>query len=212
MRAKCLLLILLMLTSAGCSLDPVASLGGATPTLLPGPTESAALTLTATLRPTASPTALPTATRTPPPSPIPTRGPEAWYKRLIVVDQDAQMMYVYENGARIRSIPCSTGKPGEETHTPAWEGDVGHYVGTFFSFGVYADEGWYLFDHYGGMLIHGAPYLIEDDVKVYQELDVLGVRPASHGCIRLPPEEAAWLTSWEPQGAHVIITPPRQDP
>jgi lipoprotein-anchoring transpeptidase ErfK/SrfK len=143
---------------------------------------------------------------------MPTRGPEASYKRLIVVDQDEQMMYVYENGAQIRSIPCSTGKPGEETHTPAWEGDVGHYVGTFFSFGVFADEGWYLFDHYGGMLIHGAPYLIENDVKVYQELDVLGVRPASHGCIRLPPEEAAWLTSWEPQGAHVIITPPRQDP
>lgn len=212
MRAKCLLLILWMLASTGCSLDPVASLGGVTPTLLPGPTVFAAFTPTTTLRPPASPTALPSATGTPRPSPMPTRGPEASYKRLIVVDQDEQMMYVYENGAQIRSIPCSTGKPGEETHTPAWEGDVGHYVGTFFSFGVFADEGWYLFDHYGGMLIHGAPYLIENDVKVYQELDVLGVRPASHGCIRLPPEEAAWLTSWEPQGAHVIITPPRQDP
>jgi len=116
-------------------------------------------------------------------------------------------MHVYENGVQIRSIPCSTGKPGEETHTPAWEGEVGKYVGTFFAFDVYADDGWYLFDHYGGMLIHSAPYLIEDDVKVYQDLDALGVRPTSHGCIRLPPEEATWFTEWEPEGAHVIITP-----
>jgi len=105
-------------------------------------------------------------------------------------------------------MPCSTGKAGEETHTPAWEGKVGYYVGTFFSFGVYADEGWYLFHHYGGMLIHSAPYLIKDGAKVYQDLDALGVRPTSHGCIRLPPAEAKWLTEWDPKGAYMMITPP----
>jgi lipoprotein-anchoring transpeptidase ErfK/SrfK len=123
-----------------------------------------------------------------------------------VIDQDAQMMYVYQNGAKIRSIPVSTGKPDQEsTFTPAWEGDVGRYVGTFFAFGTYADEAWYLFEHYGAMLIHGAPYIKQDGVKVYQELDALGVRPMSHGCIRLTPDEAKWLTAWGPQGAHVII-------
>ena len=51
-------------------------------------------------------------------------------------------MFVYENGVKIRTIPVSTGKPDEEeTMTPAWEGDVGRYVGTFFSFGTWADEG-----------------------------------------------------------------------
>ncbi len=117
-------------------------------------------------------------------------------------------MYVYENGEQIRRIPVSTGLPDqEETVTPAWEGEVGHYVGTFFSFGVWADEAWYLFEHYGSMLIHGAPYVKENGNKVYQELDALGVRPASHGCIRLPPEEAEWFSAWQPTGAHVIILP-----
>ncbi len=122
-------------------------------------------------------------------------------------------MYVYENGEQIRRMPVSTGIPDqEETMTPAWEGEVGRYVGTFFSFGVWADEAWYLFEHYGSMLIHGAPYIEEDGKKVYQELDALGVRPASHGCIRLPPEEAEWLSAWEPTGAHVIILPLTRTP
>ncbi len=117
-------------------------------------------------------------------------------------------MYVYENGEQIRRIPVSTGIPDqEETMTPAWEGEVGRWVGTFFSFGVWADEAWYLFEHYGSMLIHGAPYIQENGNKVYQELDALGVRPASHGCIRLPPKEAKWFSAWEPTGAHVIILP-----
>ena len=67
------------------------------------------------------------------------------------------------------------------------------------------DEGWYLFEHYGAMLVHGNPYLKRDGKKEYQQLDALGTRPASHGCIRLPPEEAKWFTSWQPEGAHVII-------
>jgi lipoprotein-anchoring transpeptidase ErfK/SrfK len=142
------------------------------------------------------------------PSPTPTRGPETYYRRFILINQETQTMFVYENGVKIRTIPVSTGKPDqEETMTPAWEGDVGRYVGTFFSFGTWADNAWYLFDHYGSMLIHSAPYLKQDGTKVYQDLDALGVRPVSHGCIRLPPEEAQWFTAWGPQGAHVIIQP-----
>ncbi len=201
MNKKHLLLGLLVLFVAGCSANPGGLQNTPTPTRLPTPTVCASCTS----RPASTPTRTPTITLTP--SPTPTPGPEAWYRRLILIDQDTQTMHVYENGVQIRSIPCSTGKPGEETHTPAWEGEVGKYVGTFFAFDVYADDGWYLFDHYGGMLIHSAPYLIEDDVKVYQDLDALGVRPTSHGCIRLPPEEASWFTEWEPEGAHVIITP-----
>jgi lipoprotein-anchoring transpeptidase ErfK/SrfK len=154
------------------------------------------------------PTASPAPTVTLTPSPMPTRGPETYYRRFILINQDTQTMLVYENGVRIRTIPVSTGKPDqEETMTPAWEGDVGKYVGTFFSFGTWADNAWYLFDHYGSMLIHSAPYLQQDGVKVYQDLDALGARPLSHGCIRLPPEEAQWFTDWGPQGAHVIIQP-----
>jgi lipoprotein-anchoring transpeptidase ErfK/SrfK len=122
-------------------------------------------------------------------------------------------MHVYESGVEIRTIPVSTGDPSSvETHTPAWEGEVGHYVGTFQSFGVHADHGWYLFEHYGSMLVHGAPYILDGETKVYQDLDALGDRPQSHGCIRLPPNEIVWFTEWNPQGAHVIIRPLGQAP
>ena len=163
-------------------------------------------TPTPTVGPTV--TSSPTATQMPTPRPTRTPRPEAHYRRFILIDQDSQTMYVYENAEMIRRIPVSTGMPDqEETITPAWEGEVGRYVGTFFAFDVYADEAWYLFEHYGSMLIHSAPYTTENGIKVYQELDVLGVRPASHGCIRLPPEDSKWFSEWEPQGAHVIILP-----
>ena len=199
---KALTLACMALLLVGCSLQA----GGLTATPLPSaePTATAAPATTSTSAP--APTLRPTAT--PAPSPTATRGPEAYYRRLIVVDQDVQTMYVYENGAKIRQIPVSTGKPDEEsTITPAWEGEVGRYVGTFFAYGTFADDAWYLFEHYGSMLIHSAPYIKQVDRKSYQELDALGVRPASHGCIRLPPEESKWFTAWKPQGARVIIKP-----
>jgi len=205
MRQRYLLLVLLVLFLAGCSLDPASLQGIHTPTMSPTATVGASSTPNPTLTPTTTRTSTPTTTPTP--SPTPTPRPEARYKRLILINQDTQTMYVYQNGVKIRTIPVSTGKPTPKTMTPAWEGQVGKYVGTFFSYGTYVDNAWYLFEHDGGILIHGAPYLLENGKKVYQELDALGMRPLSHGCIRLPPEEAAWLTAWGPQGAHVIITP-----
>lgn len=214
MRVKRLLLALLVLASVGCTVEPAISKSLSTATASPTPqlrastTESPTPVPSASATNTATKTPTSTATQTPTPKPTSTPGPEAAYKRLIVVDQDAQTMYVYENGERIRRIPVSTGKPDQvQTMTPAWEGEVGRYVGTFFSFDLWADDAWYLFDHYGAMLIHSAPYIKEYGEKVYQELDLLGVRPASHGCIRLPPEDSKWFTAWEPEGAHVIILP-----
>jgi lipoprotein-anchoring transpeptidase ErfK/SrfK len=214
MSAKGLILAALALASAGCTVEPAISQTASTPTASPTVLLRASATTSPTLVPSASATntatTTPTSTVTQTPTPEPTRtpGPEATYKRLIVVDQDVQTMYVYENGEQIRRIPVSTGKPDQvETMTPAWEGEVGRYVGTFFAFDVWADDAWYLFDHYGSMLIHSAPYIKENEHKVYQELELLGVRPASHGCIRLPPEDSEWFTAWEPQGAYVIILP-----
>ena len=210
MTRKVLLPLLALLMLAGCTVGSANP--GATPTLTISPTATVQPSLTPspppTLTPAPTPTASPTPTVTATPSPTPTRGQETYYRRFIRIDQNTQTLFVYENGVKIRTIPVSTGKPDqEETKTPAWEGDVGRFVGTFFAFGTWADEAWYLFDHYGSMLIHSAPYLKQDGQKVYQELDALGVRPASHGCIRLPPEEATWFSNWGPQGAHVIIEP-----
>ncbi len=209
MRWRYGLVLLLLLSCVACGVETAQSNSAPIATTVPTATARLPATPTPTVARTVAPTASVTLTKMP--SPTATPGPEALYSRLVLVNQEEQMMYVYEDGELIRSIPCSTGKPGETTHTPAWEGEVGHYVGTFFAFDVYADEGWYLFDHYGGMLIHGAPYLIENGEKAYQDLDALGVRPTSHGCVRLPPEEAVWFSQWKPEGAHVIITAPRQE-
>ncbi|NLT43519.1 MAG: L,D-transpeptidase [Anaerolineae bacterium] len=172
-------------------------------------------TATATATPLATPTTTPTSTRTPRPAPTatPTATPlptpelteEAQNGKAIYIDQDLQTMFIYEDGALVRAMPVSTGKARQDSFTPAWEGRVGHYVGTFTSFGTTQDEGWYLFMADGGILIHGAPYLVENGVKVYQELDALGAYPASHGCIRVSPEDAKWFTAWGPQGAHCVI-------
>lgn len=164
-----------------------------TPTLTPSPTP--------TLPPTTTP--VPTLTPTPEPSPTPTTAPVT--SRAIFVDQDAQVVHIFENGAEIKTFLCSTGLPEPGKATPAWTGIVGDYVGTFFSFGVYADDAWFLFER--GFLIHSAPYTWENGVKVYQDLDALGKRPSSHGCIRLAPEDAVWLTAWNPRGVPMTISP-----
>lgn len=186
--------------------EPTATV--ATPTVEPSATPRA--TRIATLLPTATPTkelptpAPPTSTPTiasPDPWVIPARG------RFIVVDQDEQSMRVYEDGAEVRLIPCSTGLPGEQTNTPAWQGEVGEYWGTFFAYDVYADEAWYLFKSLGSILIHSAPYTVENGIKTYLELDALGARTASHGCVRISPEDARWFTEWRPEGVPMVITP-----
>ncbi|HEY65722.1 MAG TPA: L,D-transpeptidase [Caldilineae bacterium] len=168
--------------------------------------------------PSPTPTPLvPTPTPTPMPTPVPT--PEAWIRalveengfdpngRFIVIDQDRQRMIVAENGFIVAEFPVSTGDPDRNYHTPAWVGRVGEYWGTFSAFGVSADNAWFLFKAAGSILIHGAPYVVEDGVKRYKEIYALGAFPASRGCIRLRPEDAEWFTQWGPYGVPIIILP-----
>jgi hypothetical protein len=116
-------------------------------------------------------------------------------------------MHVYENDVLIRTLPCSTGLPLPYHTTPAWVGRVGYYVGTFHAHGASADDAWHLFRAGGDILIHSAPYAWIDGEKVYKDLEALGVRPSSRGCIRLHPDDARWLTEWNPQGVPIAITP-----
>ena len=104
-------------------------------------------------------------------------------------------------------MPVSTGDESRGYRTLAWYGLVGEYWGTFNAFGVYADEGWYLFEDAGTILIHGSPYRLVDGEKVYEDMGALGAYPASRGCIRLTPEDARWFTEWQPQGVPIVILP-----
>lgn len=127
-------------------------------------------------------------------------------QRFLVVDQDAQQMIVCDPGEPLRVLAISTG--GADGYiTPPWSGRVGWYVGTISSFNTFADHAWYLFQSLDSILIHGLPYRIIDNHKVYEGSDALGVEPVSHGCIRLSPEDARWLTAWNPYNVQIAILP-----
>lgn len=168
---------------------------------------------------TPQPTAPPQPVVTPEPMPAELAAIVARYgmdpeRRFIVVDLAAQKMTIWDPaaganlaGKRLREMPVSTGDETRGYRTLAWYGLVGDYWGTFSSFGVYADEGWYLFQDAGSILIHGAPYKLVNGQKVYEDMDALGAYPASRGCIRLAPEDAHWFTEWQPQGVPIAILP-----
>jgi len=128
-------------------------------------------------------------------------------KRFLVADQHAQQMIVWDPSQPIRKLPMSTGGGPEGYITPPWQGPVGRYIGTISGFGTYADDAWYLYESLGSILIHGAPYRLVNGEKVYEGLDALGNFPASHGCIRLMPEDIRWLTAWNPKGVPLVILP-----
>ncbi len=169
--------------------------------------------------PTAVPTAVPAPVVRPAPpaavKPPPQPQPQSSYVvqppaqgKFILIDQDRQTMFLYEDGREVQRYLISSGVPGSRmTNTPQWTGHVSHYVGTFFAYGGYADNAWYLFRDLGDILIHGSPYIYVDDRKVYQDLDKLGRAPSSHGCIRMDPQAIERLGQWGPQGALVHITP-----
>ncbi|MEM7347502.1 MAG: L,D-transpeptidase, partial [Chloroflexota bacterium] len=189
---------------------PVSPSLTATPTLLPSATSVSTATEipstpTATPTPTSSSTSTPTATIYPSPTTQLTPG-----LRTLHVDQAEQQMYLFEDNRLIRTIPVSTGAPQIDRFTPAWQGEVGVSWGggAIGTEGFYTDYIWYLFDGAeGSILIHSVPYTKEGNEKNYDRLDALGVEPTSHGCIRISPEDAAWLQGWNPVGASIEITP-----
>jgi len=180
------------------------SVATATAAATPTTTLTPTLQATSTPKPTTSPTRTPTLSPTP--FPYDTHPDLA---RFLYVDQMTQRLNIFIFGQLYRSLPCSTGLPTDTTYTEAWTGEVGQYYGTFFSFDVYADDAWYLYPSLGLILVHSLPYTYDEDgVKVYQDRELLGVQPASHGCIRISPEDAEWLTSWNPEGVLMTISDP----
>lgn len=207
-----------------------SDLATATPTKTPPPVDvaqgtPAAFDNAAALLPTLTPvpTALPVPSPTPVPVSTPTEfiTPQPWVVELaqkrginpmgryIIIDQDSQQMHIVEDGHLVRLLDITTGDPALGWDTPAWFGVIGKYWGTFQGLGgVMADEGWWLFKRGGNFLIHGLPYVLDDQgQKVYKGADELGFTPASRGCIRLAPDNARWFTAWKPQGVPIIILP-----
>ncbi len=136
--------------------------------------------------------------------------PAAGTRRRLLVDQAAQVMRVYENGDETRTLPVSTGMLTSKTFTRAWQGTVGQDMGAVsVEGGMHVEQAWYLFpDVFGNILIHSVPYVQQGSARVYDQLEALGVRPSSHGCIRISVEDAGWLRAWNPVGVPIEITGP----
>ena len=175
------------------------------------------------LKPTPTATLVPTWTPAPTNTPLPTPSPPAvtaqansvgrpsttTAERLLFVDQDSQQMHVFENGVEIRTIPVSTGRPISNAFTPAWQGTVGRDwgAGRFLNTPLYSDYMWFLFPGpEGSILIHSVPYSREGDHKQYDRLEALGIEPTSNGCVRISPEDAAWLKEWNPVDVPIEIS------
>lgn len=196
-----------------------------TPTLLAAGLRAPGFAFALAPLPTFTP--LPTSTATPTPTTVPTPVTPAaelplWAEAAaraegldptgsyIVVDQNNQQMAVIVGGRLLRLLHVTTGDPRYGWETPAWSGVVGPYWGTFQGRGgVMADDGWWLFSGPGGnFLIHSLPYTLgPDGRKHYRGADELGAMPASNGCIRLAPDDAAWFTALDPEGMPIIILP-----
>lgn len=224
-----------LLSGAGQALAPVTGqyyvgaswMAPAAPTPAPAPTVALTLQPTAAPTPTPPPAPLPTATRSPAPAaasgdaaaqPAPTPDPFLVEVALahaidpagdyVIVNQNAQRMTVVEQGRVLRTLRISTGDPDRGWYTPAWSGRIGEFWGTFTANGASADEAWYLFQAGGSILIHSSPYtLAPDGSKLYQGLDELGVFPASRGCIRIAPDDAAWFSAWGPYDTPIVVLP-----
>lgn len=160
-----------------------------------------------------TPSFTPSATFTPLPTPLSvtetstaTIAPPTQQGKALVVNQTTQVLRVYEDGEEIRSLPISTGK--RLSYTPAFRGRVGHYAETLYGFGALADHAWYLTKATGNIYLHGAPYTMKGGERTYQDLDLIGIKPSSHGCIRLHPDDALWLSRWDPRNVLIIVTPP----
>ena len=185
-----------------------------TPTTTPRPVDLTILIPTATTQPTAAPVPAAAQPTAEPLMPHLVRVAERYgmdmSRRFVVVDLASQTMIAWDPGQPTRIMPVSTGDESRGYRTLAWYGLVGDYWGTFQASGVYADEGWYLFEDAGHILIHSTPYRLVEGQKVYEQVDALGAYPASKGCIRLTPEDAKWFTDWSPRGTPIVILPKDQ--
>ncbi len=117
------------------------------------------------------------------------RRADAVSKNILVSLAD-QRAYFFESGVIVNILRCSTGTGG----TPTGNYRILAHRGTVSGCNYWMD--WR--PNYG---MHSWPSYL----GAYEEN--LGVRPCSHGCIRLHPLEAYWPYQWAPDGTPLTIIP-----
>lgn len=118
----------------------------------------------------------------------------------IYVNKSKQRVYIFNGQTVVKEFICSTGK--EETETPSGRFLTGS-KGPFF----YASDSsicYYWTRINNNYLFHSAIYDL-DGYPIQSEYDKLGSK-ASHGCIRLPIDDAKWIQDNIPYGTLVTIS------
>jgi lipoprotein-anchoring transpeptidase ErfK/SrfK len=111
-------------------------------------------------------------------------------KQLSVVDLSKHEMTVFQNGAEVRTLPITGGKPGADT----WGGTMAvidkassvHMQSRTVGFGNeydIPDVRWAIHLTYSGTYIHAAPWSVGSQ----------GYANVSHGCVGLSMDRAAWF-------------------
>lgn len=125
------------------------------------------------------------------------------------VSLDEQRVYVYrwvcgDYNQLIKTMICSTGKAGWETpkglfHSSGHAGDRWHHFEMNDTYAQYA------FNINGNILFHSVLYKKADTSTLLQDtVKALGT-PASHGCVRLMPEDAYWIYWNNKPGAPIEV-------
>ena len=100
----------------------------------------------------------------------------------------------------VKTFVCSSGKTGSETPTGTFT--VSDRGKSFYSASL-KEGAYYWTRFYGAYLFHSVPF--DKDYRMEpEEAEKLG-EPASHGCIRLPVEDAKWIYNNIPKGTKVVI-------
>lgn len=133
--------------------------------------------------------------------PYPELTPDVW----IDVSVKDQKVYFKRGDDVLYTMNCSTGLPGESA-TPLGEFEIEPERGeTFRNAG--SGEGanyWVSWKDHGVYLFHTVP-IDENGNYIESEAESLGVRPASHGCIRLSVPDAKWIFDTVPVGMRVVV-------
>lgn len=115
--------------------------------------------------------------------------------KKIIIYLDEQMAYCYEAGENepIRQIKISSGRPGYET-------PIGHFLVTRKNLRSWSQR-------YQAPMPHSVWFV--DLLYAIHASDSVPANPASHGCIRMPPDEAEWFFDWAEINMPVIINKSR---
>ncbi len=127
---------------------------------------------------------------------------EAAKPLCVQVSLPQQTVTVFDaQGRAVRTFTCSSGKSGEETPTGTFT--VSDRGKSFYNPQI--KEGAYYWTRFdGAYLFHSVPFDRNYRMEP-EEAEKLGT-PASHGCIRLPVEDAKWIYDNIPKGTRVVIS------